>query len=310
MPKGRLGVGKLAWTLTALALAISGSAPAAETPQPVKLLALVNGQPITVGEVAGSLRLHGIDPAKAPRRVWLTELDTVIDRALLLTAAKAERGAARKANGASPEALIRVYVARKFQARLFVSANEVHEWYKNHKHTLRTGQARIARVITIGARKRQRDFVTDERAVARTTIDAIKKRALAGQDFAELARKHSMDPYAVRGGLLPPVRKTGATNFAAEVFKIKNKGDISEVFETPFGLHIVKLEDIRRPSVPPLHQVEAHIRQKLRQLKWIKHVAPHLAHLRSRAGIRIMKDSAPGADSAKTATPPRLGRAN
>ncbi len=308
MPRGRTGVGKLACMLTVLAIALSGPARAAESLHPTKLLALVNGRPVTVGKVAGALRRRRIKPANAPRRVWLAELDTAINRELLLAAAKADRGntkdaprspptAKADANNKTEQALIRAYIARKFHAKLFVPASEVRQWYERHKQTLRTGEVRIARVITISARKRKRDFVTDERAVARIKIDAIRKQALAGKDFAALARKHSMDPYAARGGLLPPVRKTGASNFAAEVFKIKNKGGVSEVFETPFGLHIVKLETIRPPTVPPFDKVEAQIRQKLRQRKWAKHVVPHLAQLRGQADIRIMKKALPGADA-------------
>ena len=296
---------RLGAATTVLALAVSGAARAAEPLQPAKLLALVNGRPITVDEVAASLRLSRTEPASAPHEVWLTQLDTAINRALLLAAAKAERGAARNGGGGSPDALIRTYLDRKFGAKLFVSANEVQKWYERHKRTLITGEIRIARVITIGARKPKRDFVTDERAEARTRIDAIRTKAVAGEDFAGLARKHSMDPYAARGGRLPPVRKTGGANFAAEVFKIENNGDVSDVFETPFGLHIVKLEGARPSAVPPLGEVETQIRQTLRRLKWGKHVAPHLAQLRGRADIRIMKSALPGADVDKSPTQPR-----
>ncbi len=283
---------KLVCTLTLLALAWPSSA--AEKLQPTKLLALVNGQLITVGDVADALRQRRIEPINAPRTIWLAELDNAINRALLLAAAKADRPDTKAdVNSQADRALVQAYLARTFQAKLFVSANEIRGWYERNKQTLRIGETRIARVITIGARKRRSDFVSDERALARTRIDAIKKRALAGDDFAALARKHSMDPYAKRGGLLPPVRKTGASNFAAEVFKIKKKGAISAVFETPFGLHIVKLEAVRPGTVPPFEEVEARIRQELRQLKWEKHVVPHLAQLRSRANIHIMKSVLP-----------------
>ena len=300
MQSKRARAGELTCILTLLALAWPSSASAAERLRPTKLVALVNGQPITVGTVADALRLRRIEPLNAPRRVWLAELDTAINRSLLLAAAKADRADTKAgASSQTEKAAIRAYLARTFQAKLFVSANEVRGWYKRNRHTLRAGEIRIARVITIGARKRRTDFVSDERALARAKIDAIKKRAIAGEDFAALARKHSMDPYAERGGLLPPVRKTGASNFAAQVFKIEKKGAISEVFETPFGLHIVKLEGVRAPAVPPFEEVEARIRQELHELKWKKHVVPHLAQLRSRADIRIMKSALPG----KVATP-------
>lgn len=294
---------RLATATILLVLGLCGSVHAADPSDAAKLLALVNSRPITVGGIAGKLRLRRIDPARAPRRIWLAELDAAIDHALLLAAAKAERGNQRDANGPTPDTLAQAYVNRTFGAKLFVSENEIEEWYKHHKQTLRTGGVRIARVITVGARRQKRDLVSDERALARAEIDAVRKKAVAGEDFAELARGHSMDPYAASGGLLPPVRKTGKPNFAAEVFKIRKRGDISEVFETPFGLHIVKLEAIRAPAVPPLREARPRIRQTLRQLKWNEHVGPHLARLRSQADIRIIKSALPGSGAGKAATP-------
>ena len=64
--------------------------------------------------------------------------------------------------------------------------------------------------------------------------------------FEELAKKNSQDPdSAVRGGDLGYVI-AGMTvpEFEKAAFKL-NVGDISEVVETPFGYHLIKVEEKR-----------------------------------------------------------------
>jgi parvulin-like peptidyl-prolyl isomerase len=80
--------------------------------------------------------------------------------------------------------------------------------------------------------------LTDEN---RTTIEAIRQRALDGEDFAELAQLYSDDGSAESGGDLGVVtRDMGLTEpFVEAGFKLKN-GEISDVVETEFGFHIIK----------------------------------------------------------------------
>lgn len=301
-----------AFAACSVACVLSGApVAAAERPAPARLVALVGSQPITLAELAAGLRGRGIAPTRAPHSVWLAELEAAIDRAVLLQAARAEtRQGAPKVSGArtpprqpaaagrgekqrrDDDTLVRRYIARHFSAKLFVSAREIRAWYNRNKTSLRTGEVRTARVITIGARRRS-EFVTDARAAALREMKLVRTKAVTGADFAALARKHSMDPYARRGGLLPPVRKTGDANVSAEVFKIAKPGGVSEIFETPFGLHIVKLGSVRAGVIPALSEAEGVIRQRIRAERWAAYIRLHIAVLRGRADIRIFAPNLP-----------------
>jgi peptidyl-prolyl cis-trans isomerase SurA len=74
----------------------------------------------------------------------------------------------------------------------------------------------------------------------------LRDRALAGEDFGELAKKHSTEPSAqyTGGDLGWAGRGMMVPQFEATAFKTKI-GDISMPFETDFGFHILKLLDRR-----------------------------------------------------------------
>jgi hypothetical protein len=81
---------------------------------------------------------------------------------------------------------------------------------------------------------------------SRAKIEGLLKRARAGEDFSALAREFSTDPgskgnggdlgWFGRGVMVKPFEDAA---FALKV------GEVSEVFESPFGFHIVKLEERR-----------------------------------------------------------------
>jgi len=86
------------------------------------------------------------------------------------------------------------------------------------------------------------DSAATAEAVAR--IRDIKVELEAGADFAELARKYSEDPgSASRGGDLGYMTEDDLTDAYAEVALKLEKGEISDIVRTVYGLHIIQLTD-------------------------------------------------------------------
>ncbi len=78
---------------------------------------------------------------------------------------------------------------------------------------------------------------------------AIKSAIDTGADFEELARSKSMDHTALRGGDLGFFQKGQLIpEFEEVAFNLK-KGEVSDIFKTPFGYHIVKLTDRAESAV-------------------------------------------------------------
>ncbi len=81
----------------------------------------------------------------------------------------------------------------------------------------------------------------------RQRVDSIYEEVKAGADFAQMATKFSQDrSTASKGGVMPWLT-VGRTNmyFDDVAFALENPGDISELLETNYGWHIVKLLDKR-----------------------------------------------------------------
>ncbi|MES2588009.1 MAG: peptidylprolyl isomerase [Bacteroidota bacterium] len=76
-------------------------------------------------------------------------------------------------------------------------------------------------------------------------LEDIRNDILKGKSFETQARIHSQDPgSAAQGGKLEATRGMMVPQFEATVFSIK-EGDISQVFETDFGYHIIQLIERR-----------------------------------------------------------------
>lgn len=106
---------------------------------------------------------------------------------------------------------------------------------------------------------------------AEQLLAAVKK---APDSFADLARKNSSDTgSAANGGDLDFFsRKSMVKPFADVAFAMK-KGDISDVVETEFGYHIIRLTDIRAPKQKTFEEMKPELEADLRQQQALKKFA-------------------------------------
>ncbi len=87
-------------------------------------------------------------------------------------------------------------------------------------------------------------------------------------DFVALAAQHSSCPSRMKGGDLGFFHREGAMvePFAAAAFALKT-GEITDIVETRFGYHIIKVTDKKVAVVVPLERALETIREQLKAKK-------------------------------------------
>ena len=103
---------------------------------------------------------------------------------------------------------------------------------------------------------------------ARTRAEALLTSLRNGEDFATLAQQHSEDTAtAAKGGDLGYFPRGQMVQPFEDVAFALPVGQLSELVRSPFGWHILRVEDKHEAAIKPLAEVEPEVRDKLREDK-------------------------------------------
>jgi peptidyl-prolyl cis-trans isomerase D len=146
-----------------------------------------------------------------------------------------------------------------------VSVNEqdLKTYYEQNAARLSGKEERRASHILINAPK---DMPAAERAKAKDRATALLAQVRKSPEtFADVARKNSSDTgSAANGGDLDFFGRGAMVKpFEDAVFAMK-KGDISDVVESDFGFHVIKLTDVKAPKQKSFEELRAGMESELR----------------------------------------------
>jgi peptidyl-prolyl cis-trans isomerase C len=129
---------------------------------------------------------------------------------------------------------------------------------------------------------------TEEKQQARQKAEQIRKKILAGGDFAAIAKTHSDCRTASKGGDLGQIKKGYMPAAFDEVAFSLEKDTISEVVETKSGYHVIKVVDRQPARLIPYEQTRDFLKTYLQGEESKKKLAAHIAELRKRSEIEIL----------------------
>jgi peptidyl-prolyl cis-trans isomerase C len=145
--------------------------------------------------------------------------------------------------------------------KVTVKPEEVQAFYTQNPQHFRQAEKVHASHILIQVPK---DADAAAKTQARAKIDDLLKQAREGKDFSELAKQNSQDPGSGPNGgdlgFFEPGQMVGPFNDAAFA---QQPGTISEVVETAFGFHIIKVIEKQPAGVVPLDQAKDQIQEYL-----------------------------------------------
>ncbi|MDH4191724.1 MAG: SurA N-terminal domain-containing protein [Betaproteobacteria bacterium] len=154
-----------------------------------------------------------------------------------------------------------------------VSEKELREAYQARVARRGDSDQRRASHILIAVPSDAKD---DARKAAREKAETIlAELRKAPERFAQLAKKHSQDPGSAENGGDLGFFGSGmmVKAFEETAFGLKKVGEISNVVESEFGYHVIRLTGIKGSKAPGLDQLSGELRAEIKRQKSVKKFA-------------------------------------
>lgn len=127
--------------------------------------------------------------------------------------------------------------------------------------------------------------ITPEADVLRR-LHSIRERIISGQaDFQTMARLNSVDGSATRGGDLGWVQPGDLVPAFEQAMNKLNPGEISEPIKSPFGFHLIEVDERRLDKNSSPERMRLQARAALREKKLAEAVYNWQRELRDRAYV-------------------------
>lgn len=290
-----------------------------------RIAAVVNGQPITLSDVAERLQVEmkRVDampegPARERERADLIKrgLDQLIDEKLIeseaasLNVEVAEDEVQKQVEALAKQNSMDVPHFREAVEAQGISWESVTEGLRRQALQYRVLQLKVkprkvtdeelqaaysAQNATPEVEVRARHLfvalkpgmTAAQKEQARQRAETALKRIQAGEEFAVVARDLSDGPSAREGGDLGYFRKGTLFPEADEAAFGLPKGQVSKLLHTATGYHLFKVEDRRAIPQRPLGEVAEELRQRIQNDSVLKERDNYLRTLRKSARIDV-----------------------
>ncbi|MZG31261.1 MAG: hypothetical protein F3741_10760 [Nitrospinae bacterium] len=168
--------------------------------------------------------------------------------------------------------------------RVKVSDREIMRYYRDHqKEFWQDSQVRARHILFIAKRDAPESVRKEKLKQAKNVLTKI----LDGADFAELARIHSEDISASDGGDIGIFgRGKMVREFEEAAFSMK-KGQVSDIVETEYGYHIIKVEEVLKGKTLTLKDARERISQILAMEKQKQGYEEWIGELKKSAFIEV-----------------------
>jgi peptidyl-prolyl cis-trans isomerase SurA len=133
--------------------------------------------------------------------------------------------------------------------------------------------------------------LTPEAEVRRRLLDLRERVIKGGQDFGQLARLHSVDSSATRGGELGWLYPGETVPEFERAMALLKPGEVSPPVASPFGWHLIQVLE-RRTEESPLERNRLAARQALRERKAEEAYLEWLRQLRDRTYVEYRLEDA------------------
>jgi len=177
------------------------------------------------------------------------------------------------------------FVEKTVVSKITVTEDDARKFYEQNPDKFMRSEALRASHILIGTDAKTSP---EDKKKAFEKAEKLRKELAAGADFATLAKENSTCPSSKQGGdlgyfgkgrMVPPFEK------AALALK---PGEISDVVETGFGYHLIKLTEKKAAEKVDFKEARQRIEEYLKNQKIVMGVGAFLSETRKTAAIDIL----------------------
>lgn len=185
----------------------------------------------------------------------------------------------------SKNLIIQEFIDQKIKPAVTVSEKETSAFYNSNKEKFVQPEQVRARHILIMAK--ETDSAADKER-KREKLVKIKKQIEGGEDFAAMAKRFSEGPSNVKGGDLGYFSRGQMVKPFEKAAFAMMPGDVSDVVETEFGYHLIKLEDKKFAKTVSYDETKGQISNYISQQKVNELVMARLEELKKSAEIKVV----------------------
>jgi len=173
--------------------------------------------------------------------------------------------------------LINKYIEEKLSDSMKVTDADVEQFYKS------ADQSSTVRHILLLTQGKS----DQEKMAAYEKINGLLLRARQGENFETLAKQYSEDPGSKsNGGLYRDIRRGDMVKPFEEAAFTVPVGQISDIIETQYGFHILKVIE-RKKETRPLEKVRRELEEQVKMAKQGTVLSQHIEKLKTEAEFKI-----------------------
>ena len=216
-------------------------------------------------------------------------LDTMVVRELIMQQAQKDGidkspAVAAKLEDLRKRVIVEAFLKKKVDESANVSDAELQAFYKKNEDKFKTGDQIRASHILVKTEAEAKD---------------IEKQLKGGASFEDLAKKHSIDGAAAKGGDLGWFGKGSMLpDFEKVAFSLK-EGTTSGIVQTKFGYHIIKATGKRPAGTRSFEEVKDQIKAAIAPEKQQETFKKLKEDLKKDAKLSIKEDALKGLKSSK-----------
>jgi peptidyl-prolyl cis-trans isomerase C len=181
--------------------------------------------------------------------------------------------------------IISNFIEQTIVPKITVTEEESKKFYDQNPDKFNRGETVKASHILIGVDPKAS---AEEKKKASEKAEKLRKDLAGGADFATLAKENSTCPSSQQGGDLGYFGKGQMVPPFEQAAFVLKPGEISDVVETQFGYHIIKVTDKKGAETVAFKEVKPRIEEFLKRQKVSAAVNDFLTEAKKTAKVEIL----------------------